>query len=43
MPQEFKTPQEAKEYMDNVGREYRIGCYTKQNADGKTIKPHVKR
>lgn len=41
MQQEFQNPQEAREYMDSMGKEYRIGCYSKQKADGKTIKPHV--
>lgn len=41
MPQEFESPQEAKEYMENMGKEYRVGCFSKQKADGKTIKPHV--
>lgn len=34
----FKDEAEVKDYLDNIGIEYRFGCYSEKKPDGKTKK-----
>lgn len=33
----FQDENEVKEYLDNIGIEYRFGCYSEKKPDGKCI------
>lgn len=33
----FQDENEVKEYLNNIGTEYRFGCYSERKPDGKRI------
>ena len=33
----FKNEEEVQEYLDNLGIEYRYGCFSEKNPDGEFI------
>lgn len=35
---DLKNEEEVKEYLENLGIEYRFGCYHEKRADGKFMK-----
>ena len=37
MAYNFKSEAEVKEYLDNLGTEYRFGCFSEKKGDGTTL------
>lgn len=42
---DLKSESEVKEYLNNLGIEYRFGCYSEKKPEGKTtsfLQPHLR-